>query len=176
MMGRSTASTLCLVVVFLLTASTWLLVGCGKSSTSVSNHSGEVRVPDDGNSYELWLVPLGSRTYAKHVAQPNAELDPGTYELVQYYVRNPKDTKSWVSVSPKRMQFEVNAGATTELNIGGPYTAQAKASTYGSEVSIDLAMTDCAGSKCAIVGVSAPKFQILSSSGDVLQEASFEYG
>jgi len=81
---------------------------------------------------------------------------------------------------PSSQKLAVTPGSKSELNIGPPYTASIKVdSIHNKKLNLSLAITGHSGEKCSIVNQStskAPGFQILSKSGDVLQEGTFEYG
>jgi hypothetical protein len=170
---------LCIVagVSVVLLAGAWLLGGCGKSSRiAIPNGMGAISVPNDGNIYGLSLTNGGKRDPYRITAQPICIIPPGSYQMVDYSVQNLKNPDSGVSGRLTR-KFTVTAGKTTELKIGGPFTAQISAKKEGPSL-MSLAMTfkDCGGSECMVEASPAPRFQILSQSGEVLQEGAFSYG
>lgn len=139
---------------------------------------GSIIVPDDRLSYALNLMPIRTnRVLIVETKHGAAKAPTGRYRVIGYSAVSRKNPQGEAYGRPKSAEITVKANSTTKLKLGGPYTAKVSVTKLrGDKVSIDLITTDCAGNECMIRGRKPPRFQVISKSGEVLQEGAFEYG
>ena len=140
---------------------------------------GTISVPDDGCTYSIDLMAIRTnRLVIIETKRGAAKAPTGKYRVLRYTVVSRKNSRiiGQVYGHLKSAEITVTANSTTKLKLGGPYTASVSVEKYDNEVYLNFTTTDCAGNECNISGPKTPRFQIVSKSGEVLQEGAFEYG
>ena len=144
--------------------------------------TGKIVTPLKG---DLALSLLGTRgggrmQLLKLTSEDGAFIAPtGDYRLMSCDQAVTHGGSEWRLSSRVGRSFNVLPGSSLQLDLGPPYTASVQVGGMrGDRVDLRLKMIGQAGESCSITGGSSapPGFQILSMTGQVLQEGKFRYG
>jgi len=102
----------------------------------------------------------------------------GGYTVSSYEVssQDENNVKWTASTSPRSTSIVVKNGASAQLEIGPPFTASIDVKNRGdNQVSMTFNLKDKLGNSYTIAN-SAPSFQVMSQSGDILWQGKFQFG
>ena len=130
----------------------------GAKTLVLSSHDGRFQAPVGG--YSPWVFT------ANKTDEDGSEWQASTY----------------LTMSGKPSQVSVQADSETSLELGPPFTASiAVTAEQRNKVALDLKVADSQGNHYTIsrLGLRAappPRFEVRSSSGELVLEGQFEYG
>jgi len=146
---------------------------------------GTVNVPYKGEG-SLTISERGKARRLKLTTTNGAfRLPAGSYQLLQYEAvgRDRANTKWTASagLSGRTSTLTVAGDSTQDLDVGPPLKAKVAAQTRsGNMASLDLKLTGRGGDQYMLSkgtgGGGAPRFQVLSPTGQVLWQGQFAYG
>ncbi len=145
--------------------------------------TGKIAVPLKG---DLTLSLLGTRTGDRMRLMTLKSKEgvftapTGEYRLLSCDQIVSHGGAQWRLSSRTERSFSVTPGSSLRLDIGPPYTASIEVGrAEGNRMDLSLKMVGRAGESCAILGggnSGPPGFQILATTGQVLQQGKFRYG
>lgn len=148
--------------------------------------TGKIAIPSKGASFiALRKMKDPKRWDMLEARAKNGEfiLPVGKYRLLSYSARiKDKNNVNWSISSNKSTDILVKSGLVQKISLAEPpFVVSTKAEQMNSnQINIDLSIIGRGGDECSIQcsdsHVKPPRFQILSKSGQVLQEGSFQYG